>query len=314
MINRFPMHYPYFRQELDILCSENPSRYLLECPLPNYSVGEDVKPIFVSRMPKRKISGAAHKDTIRKPYKIDGKSCAVSKVALTSLKLKDGEIENYFNPSSDILLYNGLLERLKQFNGDAKAAFEEDFYKPKSDGSKGPLVKKVKIVEKSTLTVPVHNGTAIADNDSMVRTDVFYVEGEGYYLVPIYVADTVKKELPKKAIVQHKSFDNWKEMNDENFLFSLYPNDLIHIVSKRDIKFSLVNKEATLAKNLITNDIFVYFRKSSISTASITVINHDNTYTIPSLGVKNLLLLEKCQVYVLGNISKSGKEKRMGFR
>ncbi|MDO5124473.1 MAG: type II CRISPR RNA-guided endonuclease Cas9 [Eubacteriales bacterium] len=314
VINRFPMPYPYFRQELEILCSENPSRYLLECPLPNYSVGEDVKPIFVSRMPKRKITGAAHKDTIRKPYEFDEKSYAVSKVALTSLKLKNGEIENYFNPSSDILLYDALLERLKQFGGDAKAAFKENFYKPKSDGSKGPLVRKVKIIEKSTLTVTVHNGTAIADNDSMVRTDVFYVEGEGYYLVPIYVADTVKKELPNKAIVQSKSFDNWKEMNDENFLFSLYPNDLIHIVSKKDLKFSLVNKDSTLAKNLVTKDIFVYFRRSSISTASVTVISHDNTYTIPSLGVKNLLLLEKCQVDVLGSITKSGREKRMGFK
>ena len=314
MINRFPMHYPYFRQELDILCSENPSRYLLECPLPNYSVGEDVKPIFVSRMPKRKISGAAHKDTIRKPYEIDGKSCAVSKVALTSLKLKDGETENYFNPSSDILLYNALLERLKQFNGDAKAAFEEDFYKPKSNGSKGPLVKKVKIVEKSTLTVPVHNGTAIADNDSMVRTDVFYVEGEGYYLVPVYVADTVKEELPNKAITRDRSYRDWKVMDEKNFLFSLYPNDLIHIVSKRDMKFSLVNKEATLAKNYFSKDVLVYFKGTDISTASLTVINHDNTYKLHGLGVKTLLLIEKCQVDVLGNITKSGKEKRMGFR
>ena len=265
-------------------------------------------------MPKRKISGAAHKDTIRKPYEIDGNSCAVSKVALTSLKLKDGEIENYFNPSSDILLYNALLERLKQFNGDAKAAFEEDFYKPKSNGSKGPLVKKVKIVEKSTLTVPVHNGTAIADNDSMVRTDVFYVEGEGYYLVPVYVADTVKEELPNKAITRDRSYRDWKVMDEKNFLFSLYPNDLIHIVSKRDMKFSLVNKEATLAKNYFSKDVLVYFKGTDISTASLTVINHDNTYKLHGLGVKTLLLIEKCQVDVLGNITKSGKEKRMGFR
>lgn len=314
VINRFPMPYSYFRKELEFLCSENPARYLYECPLPNYSVGESVKPIFVSRMPKRKITGAAHKDTIRKPYVINEKDYVVSKIALTSLKLKDGEIENYFNPSSDILLYDALLERLKQFNGDAKSAFAEKFYKPKSDGSQGPLVKKVKIINNSTLSVPVHNGTAIAENDSMVRTDVFYVEGEGYYLVPIYVADTVKKELPNKAIVANKPYEQWKEMDNINFIFSLYPNDLIHIVSKKDMKFSLVNKEATLAKNLVTKDIFVYFRKSSISTASVTVINHDNTYIIPSLGVKGLLLIEKCQVDMLGNITKSGKEKRMGFR
>lgn len=314
MINRFPTPYPYLRDEIDILCSNDPSRYLLESPLPNYSVGEDVKPIFVSRMPKRKITGAAHKDTIRKPYEIDGKNYAVSKVALTSLKLKDGEIENYFNPSSDILLYNALLKRLKQFNGDAKAAFAEEFNKPKSDGSKGPRVKKVKIIEKSTLTVPVHNGTAIADNDSMVRTDVFYVEGEGYYLVPIYVADTVRKMLPNKAITRDRSYCDWKVMDEKDFLFSLYPNDLIHIVSKKDMKFSLVNKDATIAKNYISKDIFVYFKGTDISTASITAINHDNTYKLRGLGVKSLLSMEKCQVDVLGNVTKSGREKRMGFR
>lgn len=314
VLNRFPLPYPYFRKELEILCSENPSRYLLESPLPNYSVGEDVAPIFVSRMPKRKISGAAHMDTIRKPYVIDGQNYAITKTALTSLKLKDGEIENYFNPSSDILLYNALLERLKKFNGDAKAAFEEKFYKPKSDGSQGPLVNKVKVIEKSTLTVPVHGNTAVAANGSMVRTDVFYVEGEGYYLVPIYVSDTVKKELPNKAITRNKPYEQWKEMNDENFIFSLYPNDLIHIVSKKDMNFSLVNKDATISKNYISKDVFAYYRKCSISTASITIINHDNTYTIPSLGVKGLLVLEKYQVDVLGNITKSGREKRLGFR
>ncbi|MGN1139116.1 MAG: type II CRISPR RNA-guided endonuclease Cas9 [Ruminococcus sp.] len=314
VVNRFPMPYDYLKKEIDILCSNNPSKYLLESPLPNYSVGEDIAPIFVSRMPKRKISGSAHKETIRKSYEIDGENCSVSKVPLTSLKLKNGEIENYFNPSSDILLYNALLERLKQFNGDAKSAFEEDFYKPKSDGSRGPIVKKVKIIEKSTLTVPVHNCTAIADNDTMVRTDVFYVDGEGYYLVPIYVADTVKKQLPNKAIVPHKAFSDWKEMSDGNFLFSLYPNDLIHIVSKRDMKFSLVNKDATLAKNYSSKDVFVYFKGTDISTASIAAINHDNTYKLRGLGVKTLQLIEKCQVDVLGNISKSGREKRMEFK
>lgn len=47
---------------------------------------------------------------------------------------------------------------------------------------------------------------------------------------------------------------------------------------------------------------------------SITAINHDNTYKLRSLGVKSLLSIEKCQVDVLGNITKAGREKRMGFR
>ena len=120
--------------------------------------------------------------------------------------------------------------------------------------------------------------------------------------------------MPNKAIVANKTYEQWKAMSDENFLFSLYPNDLIHIVSKKDMKFSLVNKDATLAKNCVSKDVFVYFKGTDISTASITAINHDNTYKLRGLGVKSLLSMEKCQVDVLGNITKAGREKRMGFR
>lgn len=313
-LEKFPMPYGWFRQELEMRCSDNPTRLLNEMSLPNYGTDEQVDPIFVSRMPKHKVTGSAHKETIRKPYVEDGDNYTISKVSLTSLKLKNGEIENYFNPSSDVLLYNALKARLLQFGGDAKKAFEEPFYKPKSDGTQGPLVKKVKVFEKATLTVPVLEKTAVADNGSMVRVDVFYVENQGYYLVPIYVADTVKPKLPQKAITANKSYDKWKEMDDKDFVFSLYPNDLIKVTSKKEMKMSLVNNDSTLAKNISSKEFMFYYKKASISTASITVINHDNTYTIPSLGVKGLLSIEKYQVDVLGKITKVNREKRLGFK
>ena len=138
----------------------------------------DIKPIFVSHMPRRKVTGGAHKDTIRSARHIaDG--ITVSKVPLNSLKLgKDGEITDYYNPDSDRLLYEALKTRLEDFNGDGKDAFQEPFYKPKADGSQGPLVKKVKIQAKATLAVPVEGKTGVAENDSMVRVDVFKVEGK----------------------------------------------------------------------------------------------------------------------------------------
>lgn len=313
--DKFPLPYKWFRDELKMRCSDNPSFVLSQNPLPNYASDEDVKPIFVSRMPRRKVSGSAHKETIRKPYEQNGVRYTVSRVPITSLKLdKDGEIKDYFNPEADMLLYNALKNRLAAFGGNAQKAFEEDLYAPKGKGKTGPLVKKVKIIEKATLTVPVLEDTAVADNGSMVRVDVFFVENEGYYLVPIYVSDTVKKKLPNKAIVAYKSYDEWKVMNDKDFVFSLYPNDLIKVKSKKDMKLSLVNKDSTLAKNISSKEFFYYYKSTGISTGSITVINHDNTYTIPSLGVKTLLSIEKYQVDVLGNITKVTKEKRMGFK
>ncbi|MED9969482.1 MAG: type II CRISPR RNA-guided endonuclease Cas9 [Ruminococcus sp.] len=314
VINRFPLPYPDFRKELDIRCSDNPARLLRLHPLVQYSTGEDIKPMFVSRMPNHKVKGAAHMETIRGHFNEDGTDYSVAKTALTSLKLKNGEIEGYFNPDSDVLLYKALKARLAQFGGDGKKAFVEPFYKPKSDGSQGPLVKKVKIVNKSTLSVPVHNGTAVADNGSMVRVDVFRVEKEGYYLVPVYVSDTVKPELPNRAVVAHKPYENWKEMDDSNFVFSLYPNDLIKLTFAKEMTFAVTNKDSTLPPQMKCKEIFAYYKGTNISTGAIGVINHDNTYAIGGLGVKRLPLIEKYQIDVLGNISKVGKEKRMRFR
>ncbi len=316
--NRFPMPYPWFREELEMRCANNPARILHDRPLPNYDIDEDIRPIFVSRMPRHKVTGSAHKETVKSLFEENGVAYTVKKVPLTALKLKNGEIENYYNHTSDPLLYNALRERLLQYGGNGEKAFTEPFYKPRSDGSNGPLVKKVKLMEKTTLTVSVGkkdgNNKAVADNGSMVRTDVFYVEGEGYYLVPIYVNNTVSKKLPSKAIVPNKSYSQWKEMNDENFVFSLYPNDLIKFISKKNKVFSLVNKDSTLPNSYEAKEMFVYFKNTDIATASITVINHDNTYTIAGLGVKRLLSIEKYQVDPLGRISKAGKEKRTEFK
>ncbi|MBK6087583.1 type II CRISPR RNA-guided endonuclease Cas9 [Ruminococcus difficilis] len=314
VIDRFPTPYQWFRDELLMRCSDDPSRVLHEKPLPNYATDEQVAPIFVSRMPKHKAKGSAHKETIRKPYKQDGQKYTISKAPLNTLKLKNGEIENYFNPGSDTLLYDALKERLVAFGGDAKKAFEAPFHKPKSDGTPGPVVKKVKLIDKATITVPVQRNTAVADNGSMVRVDVFYVEGEGYYLVPIYVADTVGRILPNRAIVAYKPHDEWKEMNEDDFVFSLYPNDLVRIRFSKEMKFSLSRKDSTLPDERVMQEGLFYYRGTNISTGAIGIINHDNTYVIRGLGVKRLPLMEKYQVDVLGNISKIGKEKRMRFK
>ena len=315
ILKRFPYPWEDFRAELMARLSNDPATALRRLQLLFYQNKDlsSIKPIFVSRMPRRKITGAAHKATVRGARHID-QGIVVSKKNLTDLKLnKDGEIENYYAPESDKLLYKALKEQLKKFNGNAKKAFEQGFYKPKADGTSGPKVNKVKVYEKSTLNVAVQQGTGAADNDSMVRIDVYKVEEDGYYLVPIYVADTLKKVLPNKAVVANKPFDQWKEMSSNDFIFSLYPNDLVKFVHKREVGFTKVNDESSLEDTYQTKEELVYYKKAGISTASISVINHDDTYTIPSLGIKTLLSLEKYQVDVLGNYNKVGKETLQTF-
>lgn len=315
IVKRFPYPWDDFRQELTARLSDNPAAALRKLNLIFYSTMDlnDIKPIFVSRMPRRKVTGAAHKETVESARHLD-EGLLIKKVDLTSLKLnKDGEIENYYAPESDTLLYTALKERLLEFGNDGKKAFAEPFYKPTANGKKAPLVKKVKVYEKSTLNVPVQKNTAVAKNDNMVRVDVFKVKNEGYYLVPIYVADTLKPTLPIKAIVANKSYDTWPEMSNDNFIFSLYPNDLLKVIHKKELKFNKINKDSKLAENLFFKEQLVYYIGTDSATGAINVITNDNSYKIKGLGVKTLFNLEKYQVDVLGNYTKVKEETRQPF-
>lgn len=318
VISEFPFPWPKFREELEIRVSNNPERFLQSVRLPNYEGVEldAIKPCFVSRMPKRKVTGSVHEDTVR-GFHMDGqKTKVVSKKALTELTLvqvgETYEIKNYYNPSSDRILYEALIKRLKEHGGDAKKAFADPFYKPTASGEQGPLVKKVKLEETTTLSVPVYGGNGFAKNKTMVRLDVFYVTGEGYYFVPIYVADTIKSTLPCKGCVTKRGYSQWKVLKDDEFSFSLYPNDLICIKREKPFKLNLCQKESTLEKERFQTEELLYYIGFDISTACLKGITNDSTYECKSIG-KTTTSIEKYEVDVLGNYHKVKKEKRLPF-
>ena len=308
---RFPAPWERFRQELEARLSDNPAEEIVRLHLATYDSEEEIKPVFVSRKQTHKISGAAHEATIRSAKKPGG---SISKKPLTSLSLnkKTGEIEGYYAPESDRLLYEALKKRLKEFDGNAKEAFAEPFYKPKCDGTRGPLVKKVKIYEKKTITVPVGGGNA--DNGSMIRVDVFYIEDEGYYYVPIYTADVIKDGLPNRAVVAHKSHGEWKVMDDKDFLFSMYPNELLYIESRKGIKLN-TKKGSSRQEQIVRKTGIYYFKGLNIASGNLFIITHDHSYEQPSLGGKTLSCLKKYTVDTLGNYSEvSLPEKRKPLR
>ncbi len=307
----FPPPWPQFRQELEARLSPDPDAEIQALGLPHYNPMEIIRPVFVSRMPNRKVSGAAHKETIRSA-KLPGYS--IVKTALTDLKLdKNGEIKDYFDPSSDQLLYEALRAQLKLHGGDGKRAFAQPFHKPKRDGTPGPVVNKVKTYGKSSLNVAVRGG--IADNGGMVRIDVFHVEDDGYYFIPIYTADTVKARLPQKAVVAYTAAEDWKEMRDSDFLFSLYAGDLIQIARKKPIVLKAANKESSGETELVRSKWMLYYNGADISTASIAGITHDRKYTGRGIGIKTLQMIEKYEVDPLGKYHKVHiPEKRQTFR
>lgn len=307
-----PIPWREFRNEVLIRLSNNPMYFSQDLYKMGYPYGRKIEPVFVSRMPKHKVTGAGHADTIRSPRHYETEGIVLTKTKLEELKLTpEGEIDCYYAPESDRLLYQALKEKLIAFNGDAKAAFQEPFYKPKSDGTQGPLVRKVKIFQKQTLGVLLNHGNGIAENGngSMVRVDVFYEEGK-YYFVPIYTVDTKRKELPNLAVKGNKPYSEWKPVKDENFIFSLYSGDLF------EFKYNKGGKKVKTKKGeILTLDKgLVYFSGANINSASFSGKAHDSSFDFTSLGIQSLDSLKKYQVDVLGGVSEVKAEKRMKFR
>ena len=309
----FPEPWPHFRDELTQRLSACPQEDLMKINPVYYATVDisSIQPVFVSRMPRHKVTGAAHEDTIRS--QVNEKYTAVRK-SITELSLdKDGKIKDYFKPSSDTLLYEALKKRLTEFGGNAKKAFAEPFYKPRADGTPGAQVRKVKVVAKMNNTIPVRSGGGVAKGGDMIRIDVYYVPGDGYYWVPIYVADTVKETLPNKAVVRDKTMEEWKEMKEDDFLFSLYSNDLILVERDKPICFSLMHEDSTLPKKYETKKELVYYKGGDISNGGIRIETHEGAYFLKSLTFGIVQKVQKYQVDVLGNYTPVKKEKRQTF-
>lgn len=305
---QFPEPWPGFCGELQARLSPDPKGALQALGSQAYDNCEQIRPIFISRMPRHGATGSAHQETIRSG-KMPG--YAISKTPLTSLRLdSSGEIRSYYRPDDDRLLYEALKARLKLFHGSGEKAFAQPFYKPKRDGSPGPIVNKVKTYQKITSHVEVSGG--IANHNHMIRVDIFFIPGEGYFFIPIYVADTVKKTLPQKAFVRRQGLV--REMDNANFLFSLYPGDLVHVVSDHPISLDPVEKFKSGSSTIAKQDWMLYFVCAGIATGTFDVISHDRKYEKRSLGIKTLLTFEKYDVDILGRCRKVRlPEKRRAF-
>lgn len=299
--NRKNVHFPdpwdKFRYELMARLESDEATLrnsLKSLELPSWTPEEidQLHPIFVSRMPTRKVTGPAHAQTIRSAKNLDNRPEDRFRTVKTDLsKVKLAALENMLGKERDKRLYEAIKQRLEQFGDDPKKAFAEPLYKPTNDDRRGPIVRSIKIIDNGTSGVPVQKG--VADNASMVRVDVFTKEKK-YYLVPVYVADLVKKEIPNRAIIQGKDECDWTVIDDSfDFCFSLYPNDLIHVVTKTEEKFG-------------------YYISTHRCIGSISMMAPDRSWVKEGLGVKSAQTFVKYQVDPLGNYYPVRKEPRCG--
>lgn len=256
-----------------------------------------------SHMAQYKIHGAAHRDTLLRKRG----SAIIAKKPLTQLKLNDkNEITDYFQPERDRLLYTALRKRLIEYGGDSSAAFAQPFYKPKTDGTPGPLVKSAPIIQHPRTFVDVRGG--VGTHGDMIRIDVFRTPNKEYYYVPIYVKDTLQPTLPLRAVT--KNPDRMLIMSETDFLCSLYSNDIIYIEFPETVQLKSVSSADT-----IDVDQGYFLRgKVQIKSGTFEITTLDKQYTRTSIPFYSLYALYKCEVDPLGKIRRiTTPEKRMHF-
>ncbi len=327
----FPSPWPHFRQELLARLNEdNPAALRGEMENLGYPAEalENLHPLFVSRAPQRRNSGAAHKETIyAQPERLKAQGGVTQKVAVADLTVKDfgekidGEWVNckLIDPHRNEKLYAALRnwveqreanekrareiektakEAKRELSGDERTSIERLRAlprKPDKDGNPtGPIVRTVTMVIDKLSGIPLRGG--VAKNDTMLRVDVFAKAGK-FHLVPVYVHHRVTG-LPNRAIVAFKDEDEWTLVDDSfQFLFSLYPNDYVRVALKKE-QFS------------------GYYAGADRSTGAISLWTHDRNHSIGKdglirgIGVKTAINVEKFNVDVLGNVYPAPPEAR----
>ena len=319
----FPAPWQHFRDELLArLAEDNPTTLRAEIEqLGNYppEALDALRPLFVSRAPQRRNSGAAHKETIyAQPESLKVQGGVTQKVAAANLKPLD--IDKLIDPHRNEKLYTALREwvakrekrerRAKDIEKSAKEAkreltSEEKLEierlralprKPDKTGNPtGPIVRTVTMVIDKLSGIPIRGG--VAKNDTMLRVDVFTKAGK-FHVVPVYVHHRVTG-LPNRAIVAFKDEDEWTPIDASfEFLFTLYPNDFVRIHQKN--------------KPIIQG----YYASCHRGTGNLNLWAHDRNQqigkdgAIEGIGVKTALSLKKFNVDVLGNLYPAPPEKR----
>ena len=280
-------------------------------PLPWENFRNDVmaalKSLRVSRRPTRRKFGAAHQDTIRSRGKNDcllQQGLAAVRTPLTKLTLKNIKDIVGYNDSRNQTLIDAIRQRLEEFDGKGKKAFAKNqipLYKPSKTGKKAPIVRSVNLLVNKKSGILVRHG--IADNAIMIRVDIFSKGGK-YFTVPIYVADTIKKQLPNRAVVSNKPEEQWIQIDHTyEFLFSLHQNDWVRVEQKNKI-------------------IQGYYSTLNRSSGAINIVEHDRDHNKGkqkdgvhrSVGIKNAKILQKYHVDLLGRLYRVHSEPRLPLR
>ena len=259
-----------------------------------------IKPIFVSRMPRRKATAQAHKETIRSPKVKDGDQRTV-RIPLNKLTLDT--LEKSVLVESDRVLFNqlkDLLDKTATYDKKGKRtdhpdkAFAESVYKNDKkfdkNGKKLSPVSTIKVYSTQPSGFYINNGKAFVNNGSMVRLDVYQKPNKKgkieHFFVPVYAHQVGKnKPTPTKILPAPKGFTDV----DETFtkVCSLYPNDYVMC------KFS---------ENRVEEGYYVMY---GIAVGQMVLLPHEvsgkDQKTMRSISPRSDASIERYDISVLGD-------------
>lgn len=285
--SQLPRPWQGFSEELKLRLSDDPIAELKKSPINTYDeefIRYRVKPIFVSRVPFRKVGGKLFKETVysNKAFKDD---YFVTKKNLTDLTKKD--LENFYNYQCDKKLYDAIIERMEEFKYDAKKAFAEPFRKPTKSGEDGPIVRSIKVKTSRPFKDGIELNNGLSAKEGMVRVDIYEKEGK-YFVVPVYRYQLLNGITPNRVATAAKREEEWPIVDlSYRFKFSIFKNDLIEI------------------KYAKKNGYFGYYDSFNRATASLTIDAHDSSKSFGSIGIKTgVIQFNKYEVDVLGNYYK----------
>lgn len=259
-----------------------------------------IKPIFVSRMPRRKATAQAHKETIRSPKVKYGDQRTV-RIPLNKLTLDT--LEKSVLVESDRVLFNqlkDLLDKTATYDKKGKRtdhpdkAFAESVYKNDKkfdkNGKKLSPVSTIKVYSTQPSGFYINNGKAFVNNGSMVRLDVYQKPNKKgkieHFFVPVYAHQVGKnKPTPTKILPAPKGFTDV----DETFtkVCSLYPNDYVMC------KFS---------ENRVEEGYYVMY---GIAVGQMVLLPHEvsdkDQKTMRSISPRSAASIERYDISVLGD-------------
>lgn len=153
-------------------------------------------------------------------------------------------------------------------------------------------------------------GTKIVSNASMVRLDIFKRKKDNkFFGVPIYTMDFAKGILPNKAV----STKEWIDMNEDyEFLFSIFPNDLLYIKKKGMEKAELcyyvsfdIGGSGVIKAEFHSNHLV-----SLTGNQKLLFSEAKQEKVQGRISIQNLEIFEKWQVSPLGEVKKAKFKKR----